>query len=266
VETALYLRTRRWLQHGVLAAIAIGPVLGHAALVDRGGGLLYDTVLDVTWLQDANYARTLYESTGGASGTLAGTMDWNAATAWVADLSYYDSVRNVSWTDWRLPTLAPVNGSSFQDVWSTNGTTDLGYNITSTQSELAFMYYVNLGLTAGLEVPNTTVLTVNGVSVYNFENRWYWFGVEYPFSTGMAWDFLAAGGAQSASVKTSTTHLAWAVRDGDVAGTLMVSEPGSMALVLAAFGLGTAASRVRRVRRPLQGSDKPMRWRPPQTP
>ena len=29
-----------------------------AALVDRGNGLLYDNVLNLTWLQDANYAKT----------------------------------------------------------------------------------------------------------------------------------------------------------------------------------------------------------------
>ena len=29
-----------------------------AALYDRGNGLIYDDVLDITWLQDANYAQT----------------------------------------------------------------------------------------------------------------------------------------------------------------------------------------------------------------
>ena len=29
-----------------------------AALYDRGNGLIYDDVLDITWLQDANYAKT----------------------------------------------------------------------------------------------------------------------------------------------------------------------------------------------------------------
>ena len=30
----------------------------HAVLIDRGGGLIYDTILDVTWMQDANYINT----------------------------------------------------------------------------------------------------------------------------------------------------------------------------------------------------------------
>ena len=30
----------------------------HAALYDRGNGLIYDDVLNITWMQDANYAKT----------------------------------------------------------------------------------------------------------------------------------------------------------------------------------------------------------------
>ena len=37
----------------LLSQFFVSPAL--AALIDRGGGLIYDTVLDVTWLQDANY-------------------------------------------------------------------------------------------------------------------------------------------------------------------------------------------------------------------
>ena len=35
---------------------AVTPVSGE--LFDRGGGLIYDDVLNITWLQDANYALT----------------------------------------------------------------------------------------------------------------------------------------------------------------------------------------------------------------
>lgn len=31
----------------------------HADFLDRGGGLIYDDVLDITWLQDANYSSIL---------------------------------------------------------------------------------------------------------------------------------------------------------------------------------------------------------------
>ena len=88
-----------------LAAIltAAGLLLSGAAqatLWDRGGGLIYDDVLNITWLKDANYAQTSgYDADG--------RMNWSAANAWAAGLSYFDSVRNVTWTDWRLPTVNP---------------------------------------------------------------------------------------------------------------------------------------------------------------
>ena len=44
-----------------MALAAVGVLssgLAQAALHDRGGGLLYDDILGVTWLQDANYAKT----------------------------------------------------------------------------------------------------------------------------------------------------------------------------------------------------------------
>ena len=40
------------------AALCLPSMSAHAVLVDRGGGMLYDTVLNITWLQDANYAKT----------------------------------------------------------------------------------------------------------------------------------------------------------------------------------------------------------------
>ena len=119
-----------------------------AALVNRGGGLIYDTVLDVTWLQDANYAKTSGDDDDGQ-------MTWEQAKTWTAELSFYDSVRNKTWSDWRLPAVEPVNGSSFNFGWAFDGSTDEGYNITSPNSELMYMYYANLG-NPGAYLPTPT--------------------------------------------------------------------------------------------------------------
>lgn len=105
--------------------------MANAALWDRGGGLIYDDVQDITWLQDANYAKTSgYDSDG--------AMNMPGAEAWADGLEYYDSVRGVTWDDWRLPTT--VNGPW---EFGYDGTTTGGYNITT--SEMGYMYYVNLG-------------------------------------------------------------------------------------------------------------------------
>lgn len=81
----------------VAMLILFGAVTGaHAILIDRGGGMIYSTDLDVTWLQDANYAKTSgYDEDG--------MMTWDAAHAWVSNLSYG------GYQDWRLPTFDPDN-------------------------------------------------------------------------------------------------------------------------------------------------------------
>lgn len=39
-------------------AVVAFAATAHAALVDRGGGMVYDTTRNITWLADMNYART----------------------------------------------------------------------------------------------------------------------------------------------------------------------------------------------------------------
>ncbi len=66
---------------GACALTLAASSSANAALVDRGGGLIYDTILNVTLLQDANYAMTSGASTDGR-------MTWSEAVAWAANFSY----------------------------------------------------------------------------------------------------------------------------------------------------------------------------------
>jgi len=67
-----------------------------ATLVDLGNGLVYDQVLDITWLQDGNYAKTSGHSADGL-------MTFEDASTWVANLTYGGT------RGWRLPTFDPSN-------------------------------------------------------------------------------------------------------------------------------------------------------------
>lgn len=85
----------------LLGAGLLGSGGAQAELFDRGSGLLYDSVLNVTWLEDASYAKTSgYDADG--------RMTWDELTTPGRRIGDHDSVRNYDYTDWRLPTIGPV--------------------------------------------------------------------------------------------------------------------------------------------------------------
>ena len=214
-----------------VAALCLPVPQAQALLVDRGSGMLYDTVLNVTWLQDANYAKTSnYDADG--------RMTWSQANTWANGLVYG------GYSDWRLARNTPVNGtpSGWNYSYSENGTADRGYNITSTFSELSYMYYVNLGLkgyysASGAYQPDHGVYgngTIGGQTdvglVKNLQSDVYWSGTAYaPSPAVYAWRFGTTYGFQG-SYSQSVEFFAWAVRPGDVT-VAAVPVPGSVALL-----------------------------------
>lgn len=197
----------------------------------------YDTTLDITWLADANYART--------SGFDAdGRMTWDSANAWAAALDVFGI------TGWRLPTVAPIDGSVFHTAFSTNATTDRGYadvdgwvdGAGAPVSEVGHMYYVTLGnlgacppdggdgnpATCDGSPPTGWGLT-NTADFDNVQTNFYWSGTE--LSAGGAWGFGFDRGLQG-DFGEGNDLFAWAVRSGDVS----VPAPG----VLGLLGIGLA--------------------------
>ena len=217
-----------------------------AAFHDRGGGLIYDDVLNITLLQDANYSAKELSDTRVAEIVAAVPtvgehqlttddfflytddnrpflpahpdgnwyMTWWGAVAWADQLSYggYD--------DWRL----------FRTYFGQNGcrdfycTTDgepahlivmpppdgLGGDIFSGPFEniQSFSYWT------GPEIPEDPLYTLT----YDVENRWY------------------------ANTSETALFLAWAVRDGDVSA---VPLPAAVWLFTSAVGLlGFSARRM----------------------
>ncbi|MES9855259.1 MAG: PEP-CTERM sorting domain-containing protein [Sedimenticola sp.] len=215
-----------------LITLTLLPLLtlgsAQAALYDRGGGLIYDDVLNVIWLQDAN---------------ANGVMTWADANAWAGNLTVGNTR---TWTEasvWRLPSVGPINDTTFNYMASSAGDTDIGYNISasgttyagSTQSEMAYMFYNNLdGVgaedTAGDSVSPYGLLSGTGPFT-NLETSNYWSDQPQSFFNAMFFNF--ATGEQNVAITTNKLF-AWAVRDGDVNDISAVPVPGAVWL----FGSG----------------------------
>jgi hypothetical protein len=213
-----------------------------AALYDRGGGLIYDDVLDVTWLQDASYVQNYYDSEFHA-------VNWSTANSWVSNLEYQDSVRDTVWTDWRLPEISPsYTGREGSSVPTGDPSQYHIYDRSeSGANELAYMYYVNLGFDAYTdEIIDPSLVPIPTSDNYNpFENLNYlgtWTGnqLDDPSAPNSVWYFhfhfgqtlLDASGGMD-------TQTVWAVRDGDVGLPAPVPVPPAfwlMGSTLALFG------------------------------
>ncbi len=215
----------------ICLALAMAGVLAssmaQAALEDRGGGLIYDNVLDITWLADANYAATQFAATGGAQGDADGRMNWTAANAWAANLTFHDSVRNVDLTGWRLPTALNQDGTA----------PCIGFGCNS--SEMGHLFYTDGGLS-----PDQSITESANLNSYftNMQSDVYWSGTAYaPYPAYYAWYFKTVTGYQYLR-NPSNEFYAWAVRPGDVAAP--IPEPETYAMLLAGLGLlGVVAKR-----------------------
>jgi len=172
-----------------------------ASLISRLGGLaVYDTDRNITWLANAN---------------ANGQMTWATANSWAAGLNIG------GYTGWRLPTALNTNGSG-----PCSGT-------NCTGSELGHLYYTELGVAAGNNITSSTSTYLQLFT--SVQNSVYWSANLFASNpNNFAWSFLANSGVQTSVTKT-TPYYAWAVRSGDVGGS--VPEPGIIGLM----GIGALA-------------------------
>jgi hypothetical protein len=200
-----------------LLAAALTSGTAHAVLQGRdlngsAGSFeaYYDTVLDITWLADANYALT--------SG-YAPALDWDTANTWAAGLSFTNPLTNQTYDDWRLP----IAWNDFDPQESLT----INPNILFGMDEMEFMFYFN------------GVGTLTPGPFINLFGR-YWTGTElFPGDPSAFFAGMDDGDVWSFAPKY-ITYGAWAVSAGDIAA---VPEADTWAMLLAGLGLvGVAAS------------------------
>lgn len=214
----------------------------------NGAEAYYDTVLNITWMANANL---------GVGSIFDTEEDGNGAMNWASAIDFLDSRTDGGVTGWRLPKVSPINGTSWQyydanDYWT--GQRDQGYNIVSPNSELAHMFHVTLG---NLSIMDTQGNDQEGFGVTNqgpfsglSSGNAYWFGTTFDQFTApgqpsnRAWLFYPAFGSQGFANQANGL-LVWAVHDGDVGTAMPVPEPESYALMLAGLAGVTLAARRR---------------------
>ncbi len=220
---------------GATAAFLLASTgTAQAALVDRGGGMIYDTTLDITWLADWNYAQTSGYPPANQNSLLPtyplGAMNWSFANAWVNDLVYG------GFSDWRLPAVVQPDPTC-SDQFLFNNTLPQSRGFNCTGGEMGHMFYVDWGATAGNPYSSGT----NAANLALFSNvqtvAFYYSSTFFaPSRGGSVWIFSESNGTVELALTDEGVGYAVAVRDGDVAAS--VPEPQTLALAL--LGLGAA--------------------------
>ncbi|MDR4485133.1 MAG: FG-GAP-like repeat-containing protein [Nitrospirales bacterium] len=210
--------------------------------IDRGlfddgmGGmvrLVYDTEHNITWLADANFAKT-----SGFHPT--GLMDWTTANSWAAGLAVG------GFTDWRLPRTIQPDPTCSEQV-SYPGFPDQGVQAGCAGNELS-------SLIVQLSPISSAVVSSAGYNIdkpeypadFLFKNFFshYWSQDEFAPETSRAWispvgynyQLTSAGGFENGFPSTQITWQttapkeaqtgAWVLRDGDVQNTPPVVTAG----------------------------------------
>ncbi|VAX07993.1 hypothetical protein MNBD_GAMMA25-2291 [hydrothermal vent metagenome] len=223
---------------GTGLAAMLATTAANAALVSRmNGEMLYDDVLNITWLTNGNLAES---TTFGITGIYSnGTMNWDTANNWVAAMNADNGTGYLGFNNWRMPTMVDTGNPGCD--WANVGT-DCGFNSDTSSSEFASMYYDTLEIVGSLDADGNAqadagINAEKALPFYNFKRSHYWFGLEFAPDPDHAWHFDMQNGRQLTYIKTADNAFVIPVIAGDVAAV-----PVPAAIWLFASGLlGLAA-------------------------
>lgn len=166
-----------------IVALAGFTAYAEATLVNRPGGMIYDDVLDITWIADA----------GRANADVGTDLSWADAISWADNLVYG------GYSDWRLPTM-DVNGDGTVVDCTDFGVTEL----QCRDNEYDYLYTIN---GVSLSSPGSFV---------NIGNLHYWSSTSNAAFPNLAWLLNLDTGFRGATSKGTVNRRAIAVRNGDV--------------------------------------------------
>ena len=204
----------------VLSVQAYATTLTVLGSDNLGHQLIYDSALNVTWLDYTNPANT-----------------WQNQVNWASSLEV--NFNGTTLTGWRLPSTVdadpPYSGNPY------DGTGTYGFNITNPGDEMSYLYYAELGNkgyydTSGNLQPGYGLVNKGPFRnlVYSgYGNSLYWSGTATSADPYLAWDFNFGDGAQYDYDKDGYYSYFYgvAVRPGDAAEPTSVPEPDTILLL-----------------------------------
>ena len=238
---AAIIMTASLLSVSALSGSAQAALLGRLPATPAGSDYqaYYDTVLNITWLANANLAASNTFGVAGISSTppQQGWMSWTTAGTWITAMN---AASYLGATTWRMPTMIDIDNNGCVDRFAVVGQ-DCGYNVVRTAnpnySEMASMFYDTLGNLAFFD-PITGFSPVPGYGLSNtgpftnLSSNLYWTGLTVVNAPTNAWYFGMPSGGQGPRLKT-TLQPVWAVLDGDIA---VVPVPAAALLFASALG------------------------------
>lgn len=174
----------------------------------------------------------------------------------LAFISYLNTTSYGGTQQWRLPAMLDTGAC----IFSYSGT-NCGYNVNTANSEMARVYYTELGSIAKYDADS---FRNDGYGIFgndgaqddtalilpfsNVQSDAYWLGLTYSGDVGQAWSFATSDGVQG-NVGKAEFGYAWAVASGTVQPATPPSEvPLPAPVWLLGSGLACLAFKLRRLR------------------
>ena len=192
---------KRLLGFLCVMVLSVGMVgMAGATLIDNYDGTITqirNNGSQLMWLKDANYAQTAYPL------HISGALRWYDEA--IAFIDFLNANNHLGFHDWRLPENNPVNGFNYNDNESYDGSTDRAYNITSQNSEMAYLFYIELNnkgyFDASGSGPQVGWGDYKTGPFDNLIDDFYWSGTEHFQYSEQAWAFDFDWGLQTRHTK-----------------------------------------------------------------